>query len=126
MDKKYLYLAILFLVCFASCRKNIEYYHTEIFREQKLYLVTFIDRGGVYASDRQYYYLTDSLTFSEYLGSVDEKGYYNLKFNDSLVTVEKLSWRKRHSQKAELIDTDIYDINNLKKKGNFDFKPRSP
>lgn len=118
-------LQLIVIICYfsISCNKkakDLEHYNTEYYEEEGIYVVKFIDKGGVHAGDMMYYYITDSTSFNEFVGKVDDKEGYLIKIENNKAIVEKYSHRGEGQQKPILVKSETYDINALKMQGHFD------
>ena len=79
-----------------------------------------LSKGGVLANDLYACYLTDSVSFREYVGRYDAKEkYVFIKIEKDSVKAVKYS-RRIHYGKYIAIDSSFYSISLLRKTGNFD------
>lgn len=68
----------------------------------------------------KYYYVTDSSSFRECVGSADEEEHVKIQLSGDTLVVEKYSWRNATGERAELVDSDRYSLSRLKESGSFD------
>jgi hypothetical protein len=133
--KKHCYLLIFFILLFNGCTNKVEYYDCNVLlnsnssniensapnnNSYKLYMVRFISKGGVYAGDRMYYYLTDSLKFSKFIGDADDKESILVNVCNNKAYVNKYSRRNRGGKEPIKINSEVYDIEELSRDKNFD------
>lgn len=74
--------------------------------------------GGALASDSYSNYLTDSVSFRKYIGTVyyDDEELYCKTLDSNRILVYRLNIRN----KSDTLEKEVYIISELKKKGKFD------
>lgn len=102
-----------------SC-KEMDYFDSKFYPDQNIYFVRFIKKGGVLEGNTMYCYITDSTSFTRYLGHVDDKEFYKLRLNGNELVVGKYSRRNWNSKNPQLLNEDVYNISDLKKEGGFE------
>ena len=115
--RKFFVIVLLLVSCVSKYSK--EHHVSTIRMGQSLYIEKFKTySGGVFAGDSYSYYLTDSMTFRKYVGTVfhDDEQISCKLIGSNIVLVCKTY---RNNTKDTLEET-LYLLNNLKEKRGFD------
>jgi len=123
MRRVFLFSAVIIVFSFLvqSCdSKYSKKNHISTLQVDKhlFYEIYKITSGGTLASDTYSDYLTDSVNFRKYVGTVyydDEQNRYKL-IDSNIVLVYRLNIRNKN----DTLEKKIYIISDLKKEGKFD------
>jgi hypothetical protein len=118
-------LALLFALNLSSCRSDRS--KAELARKSKvcgglLFAEDYvIAKGGAYGGDRESDYLTDSINFRIYVGTVDNKyEYYAYKCSGDSVIILHFKYGTAIGEKSKLLGMIKYNVVDLKKKKLFE------
>jgi len=89
--------------------KKWEHLKTENITE-KVFVERFYKSYGVHSGGSQKYFVTDSSTYRFSVGTCDDKQYFTMKVDDSVLTVEKYSRRNLKNGESKIIETKTYDL----------------
>jgi len=113
---RYILGVFIIVFLFISCDKPRFFSSKEL--GQNIFLETFQTPGGVYADDQFYYYLTDSINFRCFVGSIDEDGYMKSQIEPNNEGVHIKLFRRRG--KNYKLDSTYYNVNDLIKNRDWD------
>jgi hypothetical protein len=107
-------------LAFSSCSPDKKYHSSKVIVDHELYLIEYKQNWGVQGGEVKYYYITDSSSFREYVGSADEEEHVKVRISGDTLTVDTYSWSDATGTRAGLIDSDRYSLSDLKESGSFD------
>jgi hypothetical protein len=109
---KYAILFILIITINLSCNdSSIEGYEnlpTEKI-SNNLYVEKYLISYGVYGETLKYF-IADSSKYRIYVGSCDEKEFFNFSIEGNTVKVEKFTRRNKKLREVEKVSTEYYPI----------------
>lgn len=120
--KEVLFILVFFIVTGCSNKYSKNDHFSTFVIENGLYREMFcITNGGVFANDTYSYYITDSVNFRKYIGTVyydDERIHCEKISVDTILVYTERS--KSPVNEADTFDISYYSISQLKKEGEFD------
>ncbi len=116
---KLITLCLLLLGCGNKPTKENHFSTNKL--QSPFYEEIFVNKGGVWAGNSYYFYLTDSTNFRELVGVCNEGENYFYEFNKDEIKAYKFVWSIKKEEKIkEKVDSSIYSVNKLIKKQNFE------